>query len=289
MVPTYSPSVTAIVDDALIQEALLKLGATKLAELTPGGQKVVLHVTRGDDELVMKVVAIRPSTPNTLKRAEREVAALARMSSPHVVRVASELVELGTPVAGAAWLEELLDGDDLTAGLTTQWSWTDAAKLGIEVGRGLGAGHAQGVVHRDLSSNNVRRLSNGDFKVMDFGFARHTLLSGITVAGQPGTPGFLSPEHLNGYSGGPTPASDVFCVGILMFGALTNQWPFPWNGDDADYVRRLSANQMTPLGVLRPDLKADQLAFMTRCMHRQPARRFLDGDRMADALAGVSE
>ncbi len=278
---------TATVDDALIQEALSNLGATQVAELKPGGQKVVLHVRRGSDELVMKVVAIRSSAPDTLKRAEREVAVLAKMNSPHVVRVESELVELGTPVTGAAWLEELLDGDDLTTCLTTNWSWADAAKLGIEVGRGLGAGHTQGVVHRDLSSNNVRRLSNGDFKVMDFGFARHTLLSGITVAGQPGTPGFLSPEHLHGYSGGPTPASDVFCVGILMFGALANQWPIPWTGDNADYVRRLSANQMTPLGVLRPDLRGDQLAFMARCMHPQPARRFLDGNRLADALTGV--
>ncbi|MGH3922973.1 MAG: protein kinase domain-containing protein, partial [Pseudonocardiaceae bacterium] len=127
------------------------------------------------------------------------------MKSPHVVRVESTLRELGDPPIAATWLEEYLDGEDLTPLLGTPWPWQDAALMAHQVSDGLAAGHEVGVIHRDLSSNNVRRLSDGTFKVLDFGFARHTLLSGITVAGQPGTPGFLSPEHLNSYSGGPMP------------------------------------------------------------------------------------
>lgn len=143
------------------------------------------------------------------------------------------------------------------------------------------------MIHRDLSSNNVRHLRDGTFKVMDFGFARHTLLSGITVAGQPGTRGFLSPEHLHGYSGAPTAASDVFCVGILMYAALTGSLPIPWNGDDADYVRRLSAGAIAPLSALRTDLTREQCDFVGRCLHRHPARRFLNGTQLADALQVV--
>lgn len=284
----YPRDVTAAVDDALVDDAVARLGVSKIAELKPGGQKVVHEVDRSGERLVMKVIAVRSSAPDALKRAEREVRALAEMNSPHVVRVASDLIELGSPAEGAAWLEEFLDGVDLTAELTAPWSWAETAKLGIQVGRGLGAGHDHGVIHRDLSTNNVRHLSNGDFKVMDFGFARHTLLSGITVAGQPGTRGFLSPEHLHGYSGAPTAASDVFGVGILMFAALTSQLPIPWLGDDADYVRRLSTGACAPLATFRADLTPEQQAFVRRCLHPQPARRFLNGNKLADALEGVA-
>ena len=275
------------VDAALIADALAALGATEVAALKPGAQKDVRLVDRGGAQLVMKVIAIGTTAPEALKRAEREVALLASINSPHVVHVESALVELGSPVVGAAWLEEHLDGQDLTAELGPQWSWDEVAKMGLQVGRGLAAGHATGVVHRDLSPNNVRHLADGSYKVMDFGFARHTLLSGITVAGQPGTPGYASPEHLNTYSGGPTAASDVFCTGILMYHALTGQQPIPYRGDDADYVRRLQAVTIADLATARPDLSSDQVQLVVRCLHAQPARRFLNGERLAAAIEAL--
>jgi len=273
------------VDPALIAEACTALSVSDLNPIgAPGGQKAVRHVRRGSDDLVLKVIAIRSSSPTTLSRAEREVDLLKSLSSQHVVSVESDLVRLGDPVHGAAWLEEFLDGDDLTGHLGSQWSWTDTARMGLQIADGLAAAHAAGVIHRDLSSNNIRRLSDGTYKVMDFGFARHTLRSGLTVAGQPGTPGFLSPEHLNAYSGLPMPASDVFGVGTLMYAALTGELPIPYTGDEADYVKRLSKVQIIDIALKRPDLTADQQALIRRALHPQPARRFLNGRRLADAL-----
>ncbi len=198
----------ADVDDQLLQHAREALGVDFVQQLCGGFQKEVQLVRRGGEDLVLKVVSLDGSSPDALRRAEREVELLGSLDSPYVVRVASELVELEEPVRGAAWLEEYLDGTDLGALLfNRQWSWEETATMGLHVAHGLGAAHAAKVVHRDLSANNVRRLSSGDFKVMDFGFARHTLRSGLTVAGQPGTPGYASPEHLHSYSGTPTPAS----------------------------------------------------------------------------------
>lgn len=273
----------------MIQLALDEMGVSDLGAVgAVGGQKAVRKVSDGSRDLVMKVIALTPSAPDALRRAEREVDLLAKLTSPHVVRVESTLRELGEPAVAAAWLEEHLDGEDLTARLGTPWAWDDAAQLGYQVSHGLAAGHDVGVIHRDLSSNNVRRLSNGTFKVLDFGFARHTLLSGITVAGQPGTRGFLSPEHLNSYSGGPMPSSDVFCVGILLFTALTGQPPIPWTGDDDDYLRRLAAVRLSvDLATVRPDLTPPQVAVVMRCLHPQPARRFINAMRLRDAIGAV--
>ena len=238
----------AVVDQALLAAASTALGVTDIGPVgAAGGQKAVRRVRRGSEDLIMKVIAIKTSSPTTLTRAEREVALLKSLASLHVVRVESDLVRLGDPVNGAAWLEESLDGDDLRTHLGPIWSWDDTVNMGIQVADGLAAAHAKGVIHRDLSPNNVRRLSDGTYRVMDFGFARFTLQTGVTVGGQPGTYGYHSPEHLNAYSGAPIPASDVFGVGVLMYQALTGIVPIAYTGDDVDYARRLSRAEMTDL------------------------------------------
>jgi len=119
---------------------------------------------------------------------------------------------------------------------------------------------------------------------MDFGFARHTLRSGLTIAGQPGTRRYASPEHLHSYSGAPTAASDVFAVGILMYAALTGAVPIDYYGDDADYFRRLRDVEFVDVAKIRGDLTPEQYALLRRCLHRQPARRYLNGGRLAEAL-----
>lgn len=272
-------------DPALVAAACTNLAVTDVDAIgAPGGQKAVRHVRKGGQDLVMKVIALRSSSPTVLARAEREVELLQSLDCPHIVKVESDLVTVGSPPQGAAWLEEYLDGDDLTALLDHQWTWDEAIELGTQIADGLAVAHEAGVIHRDLSPNNVRRLSNGTYKLMDFGFARFTLRSGLTIAGQPGTPGFLSPEHLNAYSGVPMPASDVFVVGVLMYAALTNELPIPWNGDEADYLNRLSRVEIVDIGTKRSDLDPDQLAAIRRMLHPQPARRFVNGRKLVERL-----
>jgi serine/threonine protein kinase len=275
----------ATLDPSLISSACTALDVTDVAAIgAPGGQKAVRQVKRGSEGLIMKVIALRASSPTTLTRAKREVELLESLNSDHVVRVVSDLAVLGDPPVGAAWLEEFLDGGDLSAHLGSQWSWQNTAEMAIQVAKGLAAGHARGVIHRDLSPNNVRRLGNGSYKVMDFGFARFTLQTGVTVGGQPGTYGYHTPEHLNAFSGGPIPASDVFGVGVLMFQALTGIVPIPYEGDETDYAERLSTAQIPNLAVLRPDLTPEQVALVRRALHPQPARRFRNGQSLSEAL-----
>lgn len=283
----YRPAV-ANVDPKLVAEALVAFGCTELAELKPGYQKVVRLVDRNGEQLVLKVIAVPSTHAEALRRAEREVELLSQLSSEHVVRVADHLIELGNPIEGAAWLEEALDGEDLSGLLDgTQWTVEGALKMAFDVADGLAAAHEKQVVHRDLSPNNVRKLSSGEYKVMDFGFARFTLRSGLTIAGQPGTPGYMSPEHLHGYSGGPTAASDVFMLGILTYYALTGKNPIPYYGDDFDYIKRLGSVKLQKLTEARPGLPSEVVSFVNRCLHPQPARRFRDGRAAATAVESI--
>lgn len=275
-----------VADDKIVEEAVAALGLVDRGPIGAiGGQKAVRLVAKAGQTFVLKVVALEFTTDETLKRAEREVELLANIDNPNVVKVVSNLVELGSPVHAAAWVEEHLDGDDLGALFSgTQWSWDDVRSMGTQVANGLAAGHEKSVIHRDLSANNVRRLSNGTYKVLDFGFARHTLRSGLTVAGQPGTRGFLTPEHLNSYSGGPTQMSDVFQVGILMYTALAGTSPYPWTGDDYEYFSRLQTGTMRSIQEYRPELSTAQFEIVQRALHPQPARRYRNASALRDAL-----
>lgn len=273
------------VTQELIDEAAALHHVTVVRALKPGGQKTVLLAEAPDGEqLVLKIIAVSSSLPDALRRARREVELLASIDHPNVVKVASDLGELRDPPEGATWLEEYLEGEDLSDRLNARWDWADVKQMAIEVAEGIAQLHCARVVHRDLSANNVRRKTDGTFVVMDPGWARHLNASRITLGGQPGTPGYASPEHLNGYSGAPTAASDVFCLGILMFAALTAELPIPYTGDLGDYVSRLASAQMQDLAALRHDLDDDVVALIKRCLHPQPARRYRGGARLAEAL-----
>jgi eukaryotic-like serine/threonine-protein kinase len=266
-----------------------ELGVTDVRELRAGGQKTVRLVNRAGNELVMKVISLESGAPDTLRRAQREVELLQEINSNHAVKVASGLVELDDPIRGVAWLEEYLNGEDLSDLLGAAWDWNEAKAMALDVAEGLRELHAVDVVHRDLSANNVRRTSDGRYVVMDPGFARHTLRSGLTVGGQPGTPGFLSPEHLQSFSGVPMPASDVFCLGILVFYALTGQAPIPFTGDMSDYLTRLFRVEAHDVEDFRDDLGADVVVLVRRMLHPQPARRHRNGERLKEALEALRD
>ena len=265
---------------ALAEPALGVTGATEIAR---GGQKIVYRALLQGVPVILKIAHISNLLdPNALERCQREVALLKDLHSPNVVKVLSDLAFIGTGPDAAAWLEEELDGQDLHALLGRPWTWSDVADLLAQVGSGLSAMHASGYVHRDLSPGNVRRTTQG-YKVMDPGLAKHLNRTSITGLWQPGTPGFLSPEHAT-LGGRITPASDVYCLGILAFLALTGEFPIDPSGDPNQYRQRLLAARPPAVRSRRPDLSEPQASIVDRCLDRQPARRFLDADEVLDAV-----
>jgi serine/threonine protein kinase len=200
-----------------------------------------------------------------------------------VVRVLSEAVEIGDRPEAVCWVEELLDGEDLRDLVGTYpWSAKEVWALLRDTATGLAACHELDVVHRDLSPGNVRRRADGRFVVMDPGFARHLTKAALTGIYQPGTPGYITPEHVPG--GQPTPASDVFGLGILAFQALTGTLPINPNRDEAEYYEELRRGQAPPVESLRADLPDALTQVVDRCLQRQAARRYLDAAELLDDL-----
>ncbi|MBI3747445.1 MAG: protein kinase [Chloroflexi bacterium] len=237
------------------------------------------------DSVVLKLVEIAgPHATVTLARAKREVDLLGRVRHPNVVGLRSPLVEIGSPPRLVAWLEERLDGQDLGVGFGRRWSWAETRSLVGDVLEGLDALHSEKVVHRDLSPGNIRHTSGGRFVIMDPGIARWIEESSLTGAFDPGTPGYMSPEHVvDGVH--PTAASDLFCLGILAYQALSMAQPIPFTGDRVDYADRLRGTQAESVASVTTGLSSDQCAFVDRLLKRQVARRFITVDEARRALA----
>lgn len=271
----------------LIAEVSAALGFEDAQPLTQGGQKLVLRGTLSGAPAVAKIVLLSqdPNGDITLQRAHREVELLSAVDSEHVVKVLTDAVEIGEPPAAVCWVEEYLDGDDLRVSLNRTWDESEVWPLLHDMAGALAACHDLEVVHRDLSPGNVRRTSDGHFVLMDPGLARHLAKTALTGAFQPGTPGWRSPEHVPG--GDPTPASDIFALGILAFFALTGAFPVDPNGDQSEYDRRLVQQQAPSIATMVQGISPELCEVIDTCLSRQPARRYIDGAELKSALDSV--
>jgi serine/threonine-protein kinase len=271
----------------IIDDVPARLGLNNATVLTSGGQKIVLAGELAGAAAVAKIVIVHdgPTADTVIARAHREVDVLAAVSSPNVVSLLTEAVEIGDRPDAICWAEERLSGSDLTPLLRSQWSEDDVWSLLTDLATGLAACHELDVVHRDLSPGNVRKTDDGRYVLMDPGLARHLAKTALTGQFQPGTTGFMSPEHVPG--GRPTPASDIFALGILAYLALTSTLPVAPGTDQADYHNRLRTQSCPDIAAQRNDITDELAVIVNRCLNRQPARRFLDGAELGGAITAA--
>ena len=202
-----------------------------------------------------------------------------RVSHPHLVRtLAFRLVD------DRAWLvTELARGGSLRALMTRTgalpWGWV--AEAVDQVLSALTALHASGVVHRDLKPANLLLRSYGaavpDVLVGDFGIATWRTVSMTGIGAAIGTPGYLAPEYLDGHA--PSPATDLFAVGVLAAEMLTGQRLVHYSNASPTMPSSWRDELPLPLSVPRP------LAMVLQRMATpDPTRRYRDCTQAREAL-----
>lgn len=270
-----------------LDEVLAALSLENAVPVAQGGQKVVLKGMLSGAEAAAKVVFLEggPNDALTLERARREVELLAAVDSPYVVRLLTDAIEVGDPTHAVAWVEEWLDGSDLASHLGNKLAEEEVWNLLRDMAEALDACHTLDVVHRDLSPRNVRRSADGHYVLMDPGLAKHLERTALTGAFQPGTLGWRSPEHV--FGGEPAPSSDIFCLGILAFYALTATYPISPSHSQEDYDRTLVDEQAPRVESIATGVSAELANVVNRCLQRQPARRYLDGGELRDDLYAI--
>ncbi len=164
------------------------------------------------------------------ERFVREAQACKDLASPHIIK----LQAVGELQAGLPLLVlELVEGQSFDRHLaeTGKLSAPATALLGTQLAQGLADAHGAGVVHRDMKPANVMVVRGADrdlAKIVDFGLAKRfdsPSATKLTRTGTvTGTPAYLAPEQILGKP--PTPASDLYSLGVMLYESLSGSRPF---------------------------------------------------------------
>jgi serine/threonine-protein kinase len=156
----------------------------------------------------------------------REASALHYLMHEAIVRYFVFTVE---PVLQRPYLAmEFVDGRSL-ADMLEEGPLTFEALLRLmrRVASGLKAAHERGIIHRDVSPDNVIVPQNdvARAKIIDFGIARSTQIGDATIIGTgfAGKHNYVSPEQIGLFGGDVTVKSDIYSFGLVLFYALTGQ------------------------------------------------------------------
>lgn len=162
--------------------------------------------------------------------------------------------------------------------------------IGAQLARALHALHDAGVVHLDVKPENVI-LSRGDRAVlMDLGFARTFGGQRLAPTGHDGVTGdesfagsvvYAAPERVRGSF--PTPACDLYSLGVLLFETLTGEIPFPSPQPDDVLRAKLDGKHRRVEDVL-DDVSPFLSEVLARLMSEEPAQRFRDAHELAEIL-----
>jgi serine/threonine protein kinase len=266
---------------------------TILGKLADGGMaEIFLAIQHGAEGFEKAVVLKRILTQYSADPQFRNMLldeAHISMSLQHgnVVQV----LDLGV-AAGRYFLAlELVDGWDLEKILQRAHAagmvWPAALGLYVvaEVCRGLAYAHGKsrdgkplGIVHRDISPNNVLLSGEGEVKVADFGIAKAQRKREQTAAGViKGKVAYMSPEQAMG--GAVDRRSDIFSVGSLLYRTMTDRLPFEAN-NDLESLLRVQKAEFTPPREVRPAINESISGIILRAMRLAPSERYQSADEM---------
>ncbi|HEU0035012.1 MAG TPA: protein kinase [Kofleriaceae bacterium] len=177
-----------------------------LARLGEGGMGVVYAAY--DPELDRKVALklLRRTGDAAQQRLRDEARAIAQLAHPNVVAVH----DVGEAAGEVFVAMEHVDGTTLRDWLRTPRKPDEILDVFVQVGRGLAAAHAVGLVHRDVKPSNIVVGSDGRARVLDFGLARlHAGEDGVV-----GTPAYMAPEQERGERVDARADQFAFCVAL---------------------------------------------------------------------------
>ncbi|WP_437948353.1 serine/threonine-protein kinase [Sorangium sp. So ce296] len=295
-------------------------GYALLARLSAGGMaELFLACRRGSAGIAHPVVVkrLRPEArrdPSIVRMFLREAWISARLQHPNVIRFYDFVFHEGRHHL----VVEYVPGCDLAAAARALFAEgrpfpiEAALEIGVGVLRALGHAHGLrddggqlvGLVHRDVSPQNVLLSLEGEIKLIDFGVAEMTAMRGILddafplgSPGQAGGPapssdaptvkgklGYVAPEQLRGQR--IDARADLFAVGVILFELLTGRRLFHRKEDGAT-MRAVLSGEVPAIAPLRPACPALLEEAVRRALARDPDDRFEAAAQMEEALAEV--
>ncbi|HXI57545.1 MAG TPA: serine/threonine-protein kinase, partial [Polyangia bacterium] len=202
-----------------------------------------------------------------------------------------QVLDLGVSNGRYFLVLELVDGWDLHQILkrarAAQIAWPPALALYVaaQLCRALAFAHAKtqngrplGIVHRDISPNNVLLSEQGEVKLADFGIAKAQRKREQTAAGViKGKVAFMSPEQATGAT--IDWRSDLFSVGTVLYLMTTDKQPFE-GANDLETLAHVQRAEFSPPDKVKPDLAPPLVRVITRAMRLPVGERYQTADEM---------
>ncbi|MCL4561116.1 MAG: protein kinase [Chloroflexi bacterium] len=211
----------------------------------------------------------------------QEARAAANLSHPNIVTVH----DFGLDADRLFIVMEYNPGVDLKTLMDQRgtFSLSETLSLIIQACAGIGYAHRAGIVHCDVKPHNMLVSNDMRLKVTDFGIAR--ALASIQPDEKTdvvwGSPQYFSPEQASGDA--PSPASDVYSLGVILYELLTGQLPF--DADSPAELARLHRVALPPPPrSINPEIPAPLEQITLKVLSKEPSARYRTADQLGRVL-----
>ena len=231
------------------------------------GRPVALKFLRSDD-------------PDQVDRFQREARAQGRIEHDHVCRVYDVGEVEGRPYIAMQFIEGRTL-EELALRLTLEHK----VQVIEQVAKAAQAAHSHGVIHRDLKPGNIMVDVGEDGAVhayvLDFGIARDAGGPSMTISGTVvGTPAYMAPEQVQGDPGRIDRRTDVYAIGATLYDLVAGRAPFTGSTRMETLIQVVSDDPV-PLRRLDGSVPADLEAIVSRCLEKEPERRYESANALA--------
>ena len=214
------------------------------------------------------------------QRFRREASTAARLRHPNIVKIYTVGRENEAVYFAMDYLPQGL-ADRLNVMTTLPESML--IRMAIDVASALGFAHREGVIHRDIKTDNILFDDHGNAIVADFGIARavsgYAEQTGTNMV--VGTPQYFSPEQARGQT--LDGRADLYSLGVTLFKAATGVLPF--SGDDWYEIARQHVEEKPPRPrTINPTLSKELEDVILQCLEKDADDRFESGEEMCEAL-----
>ena len=259
------------------------------SQMGSGGMSVVY---KARDTRLERVVAIKvlrkafSSDPTFGERFRQEAKAAANLSHSNIVTVH----DFGFDQDHLFIVMEFIPGITLKSLIQQRGRLTtdETIPLMVQACEGIGYAHRAGLIHCDVKPQNIIVTPDKRVKVTDFGIARAlaSIRSDEISEEVWGTPHYFSPEQASGKA--PSPASDVYGLGVVLFEMLTGQLPF--EATTPTELSRLHREAPPPEPRdFNPSINEALNRIILKTLSKDPAARYRSGDQFGRVLVAVAK
>lgn len=213
------------------------------------------------------------------RRFEEEIKIAARMDHPNIIPIYS----IGREGPVLFFVMKYMNGRTLKQMIRAMGQLPERTirNVGRQISDAIHYLHKNGIIHRDIKSNNIMVDDNGHSMLMDFGIAKARGGSQLTTSGEIlGTAPYMSPEQWDGQI---DHRSDLYSFGVVLYEMATGELPFRAE-TTSDLMRMVLSSPAPSPQVKRPTLSDDLVRIIERCLEKSADRRYQTMGDLMDAL-----